>query len=58
MIKILHSADWHLDAPMLMRDPAQTRFLREALAQIPGKIAALCKKEQRSEEHTSELQSL
>ena len=45
MIKILHSADWHLDAPLLMRNPAQTRYLRDALAEIPGKIATLCKEE-------------
>lgn len=41
MIKILHSADWHLDSPLVSRDPA----LRHALGDIPGKIAALCKKE-------------
>lgn len=43
MIKILHSADWHLDAPMLFRDPEQSRLLRKALNEIPGKITALCK---------------
>lgn len=46
MIKILHSADWHLDSPLLFRDPRQTRFLRDALAEIPEKITALCKQEQ------------
>lgn len=46
MIKILHSADWHLDAPLQLADPGQARFLRESLARIPEKIAALCKKEQ------------
>ena len=45
MIKILHSADWHLDSPLLFRDPERSRELREALLQIPGKIAALCKAE-------------
>ena len=45
MIKILHSADWHLDAPMLFRDPEQTRLLRNTLSQIPQKIAALCREE-------------
>ena len=43
MIKILHSADWHLDSPLGLRDEAQARYLRETLAQVPGKIAALCK---------------
>lgn len=45
MIKILHSADWHLDAPMLLRDPQQTRYLKDALAGIPGKITSICKQE-------------
>lgn len=43
MIKILHSADWHLDSPMLFRDPAKTRQLRQALTRIPGQITAICK---------------
>ena len=42
MIKILHSADWHLDSPLLFRSPEQTRCLREALAQIPDKLVQLC----------------
>lgn len=45
MIKILHSADWHLDAPMLFRDPEQTRLLRSAMSQIPQRIATLCREE-------------
>lgn len=45
MIKILHSADWHLDSPLVFRNAEQARYLREALSQIPGKIAALCKEE-------------
>ena len=45
MIKILHSADWHLDSPLVFRNAEQARYLREALFQIPGKIAALCKEE-------------
>lgn len=46
MIKILHSADWHLDSPIQGRSEAQTALLRAALLAIPGKIAALCKTEQ------------
>jgi len=46
MIKILHSADWHLDSPLLFRDPAQSLVLRNALLSIPGQVAALCRKEQ------------
>ncbi len=40
MIKILHSADWHLDAPM-----AGEQDLRRALLQVPGKVAAACRAE-------------
>ena len=43
MIKILHSADWHLDSPLQLRNPEQSRFLRQAMAQIPGQITAICK---------------
>lgn len=39
-MKILHTADWHLDAP-LDADPQ----LRRELAAIPKKIAELCKNE-------------
>lgn len=46
MIKILHSADWHLDSPLLFRNPEQTRLLRHALAQIPEKIVSVCKAQQ------------
>jgi DNA repair exonuclease SbcCD nuclease subunit len=43
MIKILHSADWHLDSPLQGHTPEQTVRLRQALLQLPGKIAALCR---------------
>lgn len=46
MIKILHSADWHLDSPMLFRTQERTQLLRQALAQIPRKLAQLCAQEQ------------
>ena len=42
-MKILHSADWHLDTPFQGRTPEQAQALRRALLQIPGKIAQLCK---------------
>lgn len=45
-MKILHSADWHLDAPMTGRSEEQARFLRQELGQIPERIAALAKREQ------------
>lgn len=43
MIKILHSADWHLDSPLLLQNPDQTRHLRQALAGIPEKVTAICR---------------
>ncbi len=39
-MKILHSADWHLDAPM-----AGDTDLQQALLQVPGMIADLCRAE-------------
>ena len=44
-MKILHSADWHLDAPMSGRSEAQTEILHRELRKIPEKIAKLCKAE-------------
>jgi len=46
MMKILHSADWHLDAPLGLSDEAQRSKLRTELSRIPLKIAALCKEKQ------------
>ena len=45
MIKILHSADWHLDSPLLFQDPEQAQLLRKALSRIPEQIATICKAE-------------
>ncbi len=45
MIKILHSADWHLDAPMSGHSPQQAEFLRRELKKIPQKIVKLAKAE-------------
>ena len=44
-MKILHSADWHLDSPFRGYDPMQQEYLKEQLLRVPGKIAALCKRE-------------
>lgn len=44
-MKILHSADWHLDAPMTGKTEEQAHFLRQELGKIPEKIAALAKAE-------------
>lgn len=44
-MKILHSADWHLDSPLVGRTEKQARFLRSELLKIPEKVASLCKSE-------------
>lgn len=44
-MKILHSADWHLDAPMTGRAEEQAHFLKQELRKIPEKIVALAKQE-------------
>ena len=44
-MKILHSADWHLDAPMTGHTEEETQALRRQLRRIPEKIARLCKAE-------------
>ena len=45
MIKILHSADWHLDSPLGLKDAGQSTKLKAELAKIPQKIAAICKEQ-------------
>ena len=45
-MKILHSADWHLDAPLSGLAPEQAAALQKENRGIPGRIAALCKQEQ------------
>lgn len=45
MIKILHSADWHLDSPLVGRSEEHSRYLRRELLQIPEKIASMCRSE-------------
>lgn len=40
-MKILHAADWHLDAPL----QGHSEGLRQALAEIPGKLLELCRQE-------------
>ena len=44
-LKILHSADWHLDSPFAGFTEEQRRFLQESQRKIPGKIAELCRQE-------------
>ncbi len=44
-LKILHTADWHLDSPFRGFDPEQRALLRKAQREIPGKITDLCLRE-------------
>lgn len=43
MIKILHSADWHLDAPLRSLPPEQAQRLRREMGKIPQRVADLCR---------------
>ena len=44
-MKILHSADWHLDSPFSGRTPEQQAILKAALRRVPGKVTELAKRE-------------
>lgn len=44
-MKILHSADLHLDAPFTGRTAEQTRQLKQALLKVPQQLAELCRRE-------------
>lgn len=45
-MKILHSADWHLDSPLVGFTQSQQQHLRRVLLELPGKIAQLALQEQ------------
>ena len=45
MIKVLHTADWHMDAPLREFNEIQRRELRAASLRLPGQIADLCIRE-------------
>lgn len=42
-LKILHSADWHMDSPFAAFTEAQRQSLRSAQREIPVKIAEACR---------------
>ena len=44
-MKILHSADWHLDSPLGGFSEEQAKVLRAELLKVPDRVAALCKSE-------------
>lgn len=43
-LRLLHSADWHLDSPFAGFSQEQQKFLRSELAKIPGTIADICRR--------------
>lgn len=45
-MKVLHSADWHLDSPIIGRTPEQTALLKSALLDIPHKVMAAAREQQ------------
>ena len=44
-MKILHSADWHMDSPFAGYTPEQQGHLRREMLKIPGKVADMCRRE-------------
>ena len=44
-MKILHSADWHLDSPIIGRTEARTALLKAALLEVPHKVIAAARAE-------------
>ena len=44
-LKILHSADWHLDSPFAGFREDQRELLKKEQQKIPGKVADLCRRE-------------
>ncbi len=43
-LKILHSADWHLDSPFAGFDAGQREFLKSEQRKLPRKVAELCRR--------------
>lgn len=44
-MKLLHTADWHLDSPFQGFSPEQAACLRSAARSLPEQAAALCRRE-------------
>ena len=45
-LKILHSADWHLDSPFAAFSGEAREYLRAAQRTIPHRVAELCRREE------------
>lgn len=44
-LKLLHSADWHLDSPFAGFSQEQRRFLKEEQQALPERVVQLCRRE-------------
>lgn len=44
-MKILHSADWHLDSPLVGRRAEQAEYLRREALALPGRVVSAAKAE-------------
>ena len=44
-LRILHSADWHLDSPFTGFSPSQRELLKKAQQKIPQQVADICRRE-------------
>ena len=44
-MKILHTADWHLGAPLSGHSEQVSQYLRQQLQKVPEKIAQVCRQE-------------
>ena len=44
-LKVLHSADWHMDSPFAGFTPEQRAYLRAQQRRIPDMVADLCRRE-------------
>ena len=44
-LKLLHSADWHLDSPFASFSPEDGAYLRRCSRRIPGEVAQVCRRE-------------
>lgn len=45
-LKIIHSADWHMDSPFSGFTPEQRVYLKGELRKIPEKVAEICRREE------------
>ena len=44
-LRVLHSADWHMDSPFAGFDPDRREYLKRELSKVPGRIAEICRRE-------------